>query len=172
MRMASFILAAGMAAMAVTAAQASNVSEREYKRGYNDCLQGRYDQNQHGSSYKRGCRAAEESGKTEGHKVQDTANKDVMKIACRASLVGRFFPHTRSVKIDTMEHTPQGWTIYGVAVLDDGGRSNYACIFSSDGHLKRTNASEPQGAHYEMDQEAYCPNDVSEAERYMYPGCN
>jgi hypothetical protein len=41
------------------AAEAATVSQREYKRGYNDCSNGRYDQNQHGASYKKGCRAAE-----------------------------------------------------------------------------------------------------------------
>lgn len=44
---------------AVQSASASTASQREYKRGYNDCMVGRYDQNQHGSSYKKGCRAAE-----------------------------------------------------------------------------------------------------------------
>lgn len=38
---------------------ASTASQREYKRGYNDCIKGRYDQNRHGASYKKGCRAAE-----------------------------------------------------------------------------------------------------------------
>ncbi len=167
-----FLLAAAAAAVTLSGAEASSVSEREYKRGYNDCIRGDYDQNQHGASYKRGCRAAEESGKTEGHKMQDKADKNMMKIACRASLVGRFFPHTRAVKVETTEHNPQGWTLYGRAVLDDGGKSDFACIFSSSGHLKRVNASDPQGAHYEMDHEGYCPSDISEAERYMYPGCN
>jgi hypothetical protein len=46
--------------LAVPAAVASTASEREYQRGYNDCSQGRYDQNQHGESYKKGCRAAED----------------------------------------------------------------------------------------------------------------
>ena len=41
-------------------AAASTVSQREYKRGYNDCIAGRWDENQHGESYKRGCRAAED----------------------------------------------------------------------------------------------------------------
>ena len=172
MRMSVLAMAAGALAVTLTAAQASSVSEREYKRGYNDCLRGEYDQNQHGASYKRGCRAAEESGKTTGHTVQDKADKSVMKIACRASLVGRFYPHTRAVNVQTVEHTPQGWTLYGAAVLDNGSRSDFACIFSSNGHLKRVNASDPQGAHYEQDEESYCPADVSEAERYMFPGCN
>ncbi len=38
--------------------------ECEYQRGYNDCSHGRYDQNQHGESYKKGCRAAEDHQKS------------------------------------------------------------------------------------------------------------
>ena len=53
-------IAAGLLALAVVApASASSASQREYKRGYSDCLAGRYDQDQHGASYKRGCRVAE-----------------------------------------------------------------------------------------------------------------
>ena len=55
------ILAAAVLAVAVIpSAFASTASEREYQRGYNDCQHGRYDQNQHGESYKKGCRAAED----------------------------------------------------------------------------------------------------------------
>ncbi|MGH6840653.1 MAG: hypothetical protein ACREDV_00945 [Methylocella sp.] len=45
------------------AASATTASQREYKRGYADCSQGKYDQNQHGASYKKGCRAAEDKRK-------------------------------------------------------------------------------------------------------------
>jgi hypothetical protein len=48
---------------AAPAAFAAKASEREYQRGYNDCSHGRYDQNQHGASYKKGCRAAEDGQK-------------------------------------------------------------------------------------------------------------
>ena len=47
------------ATLAQAPANAATVSQREYKRGYNDCMNGRYDQEQHGTSYKKGCRAAE-----------------------------------------------------------------------------------------------------------------
>lgn len=43
-----------------TGAAASTASQREYKRGYADCAAGRWDENQHGESYKKGCRAAED----------------------------------------------------------------------------------------------------------------
>ena len=50
---------------AAPAGFASSASEREYQRGYNDCLHGHYDQNQHGESYKKGCRAAEDHQKSQ-----------------------------------------------------------------------------------------------------------
>jgi hypothetical protein len=63
MQLSSLALAALLTA-AAPAALASSASEREYQRGYNDCAQGRYDQNQHGESYKKGCRAAEDGQKS------------------------------------------------------------------------------------------------------------
>jgi hypothetical protein len=46
--------------LAGAGASASTASQREYKRGYADCKAGRWDENQHGESYKKGCRAAED----------------------------------------------------------------------------------------------------------------
>ncbi|MBG0792033.1 hypothetical protein IYY11_00770 [Methylocystis sp. H62] len=46
--------------MLAAGASASTASQREYKRGYADCKAGRWDENQHGESYKNGCRAAED----------------------------------------------------------------------------------------------------------------
>jgi len=46
--------------LAGAGASASTASQREYKRGYADCKAGRWDENQHGASYKKGCRAAED----------------------------------------------------------------------------------------------------------------
>jgi len=56
----STLAIAALIAAAAPVALASTASEREYQRGYNDCSHGRYDQNQHGESYKKGCRAAED----------------------------------------------------------------------------------------------------------------
>lgn len=122
---------------------------------------------QHGASYKRGCRAAEESGKSGGHQLKDRANADNMRAVCKGAVIGRFNPHARSVKIDNMQHQNFGWGFYGLVVLDDSSTANFVCMFSSTGVFKRVNASEPIGASYEMDQP-----DVSEADRYKYPGCN
>jgi len=49
-----------------TGALASTASQREYKRGFADCSAGRWDEEQHGVSYKNGCAAAEAKGKTGG----------------------------------------------------------------------------------------------------------
>jgi len=65
MRFISMLGCVLLLAGAVTA-PASTVSQREYKRGYTDCLAGRWDENQHGESYKRGCRAAEDKLKKSG----------------------------------------------------------------------------------------------------------
>ncbi len=153
-------------------ANASTVSEREYKRGYNDCLRGDYDQNQHGASYKRGCRAAEDSGKGTGHEVKAKADANKMREICDGAVTGKFNPHARSIRISNVEHQNFGWGVYGSVVLDDGATSDFVCMFSSAGQFKRVNASDPVGASIHMDHEDHCPPDVSEADRYKYPGCN
>jgi hypothetical protein len=94
----------GVAAALTVTAQASTVSEREYKRGYNDCLRGDYDQYQHGASYKRGCRAAEKSGKSTGESVRGKADANAMRAICHGAVVGRFHHMVANVKIDKVEH--------------------------------------------------------------------
>jgi hypothetical protein len=54
------VLACALVLSSAATAWATTASQREYRRGYTDCMAGRYDQNQHGASYKRGCRAAED----------------------------------------------------------------------------------------------------------------
>lgn len=58
----------GVAALSVasTSNAKSSASSREYKRGFADCSAGRWDENQHGASYKEGCRAAEDKKNTGG----------------------------------------------------------------------------------------------------------
>jgi hypothetical protein len=58
-----YVFVAAIGAISLTLATnvaASTASQREYKRGYVDCAAGRWDENQHGASYKKGCRAAED----------------------------------------------------------------------------------------------------------------
>ena len=60
-------ISAGVIALTIaTSASASTASQREYKRGYADCAAGRWDDNQHGASYKKGCRAAEDKRDASG----------------------------------------------------------------------------------------------------------
>jgi hypothetical protein len=162
----------GLAVALAGTAQAASVSEREYKRGYADCLRGDYDQNQHGASYKRGGRAAEDGGKGTGHTVSKSADANAMCSICRGAVIGRFNPRARSVKIQIVEHQNFGWGFYGSVVLDDGATSDFVCMFSSTGKFKRVNASDPIGASNEMDHEGYCPPDVTEADRYKFLDCN
>lgn len=71
-----------------TSAFAQGVAQREYRRGYNDCAAGRYDQNQHGDSYKRGCRAAEDKkaagGAAPAASAPAAAPEGAMLVACRS----------------------------------------------------------------------------------------
>ena len=85
--MKRFLLAVAVLIAAAPAAFASTASEREYQRGYNDCSQGRYDQEQHGESYKKGCRTAEDgqpAAAPAGHqggkaKISDLQGMDSIK---------------------------------------------------------------------------------------------
>lgn len=172
MRKLSTALIFGFTLTLAGTAHATTVSQREYKRGFNDCLKGEYDQNQHGASYKRGCRAAEDGGKANGAPVQSKADANQMRSVCRGAVIGRFHHFTRSVKMNKVEHMQGKWQVYGDAVLDDSSSSVFVCIFSSTDHLIRLEASQPMGGHTQEDDEGYCPVDVAEANRYQYPGCN
>jgi len=103
---AAFIAAAAPMALASTA------SEREYQRGYNDCSQGRYDQNQHGESYKKGCRAAEDgqpapaAAGSHGSKAKISDLKGMDSITAIDVMTSRGFTN-----VDTLT---SGETIYGI----------------------------------------------------------
>ncbi len=64
-----------LALTAATGAWASTASQREFKRGYADCAAGRWDQDQHGESYKKGCRAAEDKQKAGGTEAPAAAEQ-------------------------------------------------------------------------------------------------
>jgi hypothetical protein len=90
---------------------ASTASEREYQRGYDDCLHGRYDQNQHGESYKKGCRAAEDGQKApapaahEGGKAKLSDLKGMESIKAIDVMTARGFTNIDSLTA--------GDTLYG-----------------------------------------------------------
>lgn len=160
------------AGLVTTDAIASTVAQREYKRGYEDCLAGRYDQDRHGSSYKRGCRAAEGSGKGTGSSISSQADPGHMRSVCNGAVHGRFGSYLRMAKITNVEHQDFGWGVYGTAIMDDGAFADFVCMFSSTGQFKRVNSGDPVGGVHEENHEEYCPVDVSEADRYKYPGCD
>lgn len=66
MKIARVLLALAFFASGTAMALAATASEGDYQRGYGDCLAGRYDQEQHGESYKQGCSAAEDKLKSNG----------------------------------------------------------------------------------------------------------
>ena len=107
----STVAVAMLFAAAAPAAIASTVSEREYQRGYNDCSQGRYDQNQHGESYKKGCRAAEDgqpapaAAGSHGSKAKMSDLKGMDSIKAFDVMTARGFTN-----VDTLT---AGDTIYG-----------------------------------------------------------
>lgn len=77
----SLVATAVLTTAAAPSAIATTASEREYQRGHNDCFHGHYDQNQHGASYKKGCRAAEDNqtpsppSAQQGHATTKSASK-------------------------------------------------------------------------------------------------
>ncbi|MBK5964402.1 hypothetical protein CCR95_09975 [Thiocystis minor] len=114
------ILTAAILSAAVThSVFASTVAEREYQRGYDDCRHGRYDQDQHGESYKKGCRAAEDHPQTHSPAAQkDTATTKHASHAKVSDLKGM-----NSIKaIDVMtsrgftsvDSITSGDTLYGI----------------------------------------------------------
>jgi len=107
----STLAIAALIAAAAPMALASTPSEREYQRGYNDCSQGRYDQNQHGESYKKGCRAAEDgqpapaAAGSHGSKAKVSDLKGMDAIKAFDVMTARGFTN-----VDTLT---AGETIYG-----------------------------------------------------------
>ncbi len=108
----STLAIAALIAAAAPMALASTASEREYQRGYNDCSQGRYDQNQHGESYKKGCRAAEDgqpapaAAGSHGSKAKISDLKGMDSIKAIDVMTSRGF-----TSVDTLN---RGESIYGI----------------------------------------------------------
>lgn len=107
----STVAVAILIAAAAPASLASTASEREYQRGYDDCSHGRYDQNQHGESYKKGCRAAEDHQKSkapashQGSKAKVSDLKGMDSIKAFDVMTSRGFTN-----VDTLT---SGDTLYG-----------------------------------------------------------
>jgi hypothetical protein len=104
---------------AAPAGFASSASEREYQRGYNDCLHGRYDQDQHGESYKKGCRAAEDGQKSHApsatHAPAKTSGASKAKISDLKGMSSiKAFDVMTSRGFTNVDTLTSGNTIYGI----------------------------------------------------------
>lgn len=134
------VLALGSAAAsakspAAPAGIAATASEREYRRGYNDCLHGRYDQDQHGASYKKGCRAAEDGQKANSNSAKSApATTKPASKAKISDLKGmdsiKAFDVMTSRGFTSVDTLTAGETIYGTYY----NATTHQCVQLTDAH--------------------------------------
>jgi hypothetical protein len=109
MKASTLAIAAFIAA--APAAFASSAAEREYQRGYNDCSHGRYDQDRHGDSYKKGCRAAEDGQKAKAPAGQSGAKAKISDLKGMDSIKAFDVMTARGFK--SVDTPTSGDTVYG-----------------------------------------------------------
>jgi len=142
-------------------ASASTASQREYKRGYADCAAGRYDQDQHGASYKKGCRAAEDKSGGAGAATPaatapslpaatSAAAKPVspgnMKAYCRgdvAGMVGTKPYYVKTAKV--VKAKDSSYSVKATADLGAQGKKPFQCDFDAKGNFLRTQSLVDEG---------------------------
>jgi len=110
--MKHFLIAVAVLIAAAPAAFASTASEREYQRGYNDCSQGRYDQEQHGESYKKGCRAAEDGPQSKRASDDQGSKAKISDLKGMDSI--KAFDVMTSRGFTSVDSLTSGDTIYGI----------------------------------------------------------
>ena len=133
---------------------ASTASQREYKRGYADCSAGRYDQEQYGASYKKGCRAAEaKSGSVASSTAGATAaasSSDAMLDKCRARAAAAFkaSPDVVNVKYEG-QRTDGTHAVNGS--VEGSAPATFQCSFNRSGSriVKFTRAVAAGGTAHE-----------------------
>lgn len=107
------IISTAFLAVAVTSSVfAATVAEREYQRGYNDCLNGRYDQNQHGESYKKGCRSAEDNQQPKSPETKTAPSGNISDLKGMDSI--KAFDVMTSRGFTNVDSITEGNTIYGI----------------------------------------------------------
>jgi hypothetical protein len=114
----STLAVAILIAAAAPAVLASTAAEREYQRGYNDCSHGRYDQDRHGESYKKGCRAAEDGQKQQSpsakHESATTKPASKVKISDLKGMDSiKAFDVMTARGFKSVDSLTAGETIYG-----------------------------------------------------------
>ena len=110
--MKRFLLAVAVLIAAAPAAFASTASEREYQRGYNDCSQGRYDREQQGESYKKGCRAAEDGQQSKRASDDQGSKAKISDLKGMDSI--KAFDVMTSRGFTSVDSLTSGDTIYGI----------------------------------------------------------
>ncbi|UHD18653.1 hypothetical protein [Thiocapsa bogorovii] len=138
----SIVAVAMLLTAAAPAGFASTASEREYQRGYNDCSQGRYDQDQHGESYKKGCRAAEDgqpapaAAGSHGSKAKISDLKDMDSIKAFDVMTSRGFK--------SVDYLDRGNSAYSIFYNPETGQ----CVqLSEDNNTGRVVSADDIGTH-------------------------
>jgi hypothetical protein len=143
------------------AASASSASQREYKRGYADCSAGRYDQDQHGDSYKKGCRAAEDKKGGSGGSAAAPADASLpastsaaakpvspgnMKAYCRGDVAGATATKPIYVKAGKVVKAKDGsYSVKAIADLGSQGKKPFECDFDAQGNFLHTKSLVDEG---------------------------
>lgn len=123
-----FLLAMTMA----SAAYASTASQREYKRGYADCAAGRWDEYQHGASYKRGCRAAENKrGDASDPSAPAETGVGAMMESCRARAASAYSAAADGVDVKYEGQRVDGTHAVNGTVSESG--ATFQCSFNRNG---------------------------------------
>jgi hypothetical protein len=132
------LAAAGVLALTLaTSASALTVSQREYKRGYADCAAGRWDENQHGESYKKGCRAAEDKRDVGGSPATTAAasgSPDAMLSICKSRAA-----KTYRTRADAIEVKYEGQRVDGTHAVNGSNTASdpaatFQCSFNRAGN--------------------------------------
>jgi hypothetical protein len=143
------------------AASASTASQREYKRGYADCAAGRYDQDRHGESYKKGCRAAEDKQGGAGGNAAAPAGGSLpaatsaaakpvspgnMKAYCRGDVAGLTATKPYYVTTGRVVKAKNGaYSVKATADLGAQGKKPFECEFDAGGNFLHSKSLVDEG---------------------------
>ena len=118
------------------AISASTASQREYKRGYADCIAGRWDENQHGASYKKGCRAAEgKRGAGGSAAATDAASGSpaAMLDKCRARAASAYKASGEAIQVKYEGQRVDGTHAVNGSVEGRDPAATFQCSFNRSG---------------------------------------
>ncbi|WP_051955531.1 hypothetical protein [Beijerinckia mobilis] len=150
MKLAIALITASATLAFVNGAGAETASQREYKRGFSDCSQGKYDQNQHGASYKKGCAAAEkkQGGNAAATPAPATAPYDAMLDKCRARAARAYKASVGIINVKYEGQRVDGTHAVNGSVEGRDPPATFQCSFNRAGSkiVKFTRVSSAAGA--------------------------